>query len=441
MGNCSAKNVTNTVATTAAPRDSEKTEDRGSETETGTNEQHWTATTTPRLNMARIPTTVFSRNNISSGCDNSHRVNSGSLVPERSNGSLSLVPERSKNGSLSLVPEHSNGSLSLVPEHSNGSLSLVTERSSSSGAVKMRELADRSSVLQRELSNLRKRMVSMKARHVWRRKSGEPGGSFCRLGVSQQNVVMSTPSSADKPWEAKLRPGIYDIRVLIDFPDIPTPVPRHARIPARRSDWRSAAPGESGTESGFSSGRLRLSPGAIGTVVPVEIATNVLLEFYGCTLIDRGCSKQIHLRDEHVVQDFTYSPDYFRKYAKMKGGLEVHEFAHFDCPLDPLKSSGMFVLGKWSDDKDDGGDDNDGEENVLCLTAFRVPRLHALYVPGGVIHTNDYLSGTWRTMLSWTATEPIDHVHLVVGDDNDPSGEEEHASLTIEACPCGPILS
>lgn len=94
----------------------------------------------------------------------------------------------------------------------------------------------------------------------------------------------------------------------------------------------------------------------------------------------------------HTMQDFRYNKDYFKRYAKEKGGLEVHTFAHVDCPLDTLDESGMFIIGKWNDDG-----------NALFLTAFRVPQLHSLFVPGGTVHSNDYLCGTWRTMLSWTS--------------------------------------
>jgi hypothetical protein len=39
-------------------------------------------------------------------------------------------------------------------------------------------------------------------------------------------------------------------------------------------------------------------------------------------------------------------------------------------------------------------DDEDGE-SVLHVTAFRIPVRHTLYLPGGTIHSNDYLRGTW----------------------------------------------
>ena len=56
--------------------------------------------------------------------------------------------------------------------------------------------------------------------------------------------------------------------------------------------------------------------------------------------------------------------------------------------------------------------DNQPAKNNLYLIAFRIPHLNALFVPGGAIHSNDYLQGCWRTMLSWTSEEPIDGVKI-----------------------------
>lgn len=77
-------------------------------------------------------------------------------------------------------------------------------------------------------------------------------------------------------------------------------------------------------------------------------------------------------------------------------GLKKHDFAHLDCPLS--ESSGTFIIAKFTED---------GEFHV---TGFNIPVRHTLYIPGGTIHCNDYLSGTWRTMLS--DETDIDHVHL-----------------------------
>ena len=90
----------------------------------------------------------------------------------------------------------------------------------------------------------------------------------------------------------------------------------------------------------------------------------------------------------HGIQDFTYENEYLSDYAKATNGgsgIEKHEFSHLDCPLD--EDNGYFILGKITDDAE------------LHITAFKVPMRHTLYVPGGSIHSNDYLAD-------------IDHVHL-----------------------------
>ena len=52
--------------------------------------------------------------------------------------------------------------------------------------------------------------------------------------------------------------------------------------------------------------------------------------------------------------------------------------------------SGTFIMAKFVDDA----------ETELHISGFRVPTRHTLYIPPFVIHSNDYLKGTWRTMLS-----------------------------------------
>lgn len=66
----------------------------------------------------------------------------------------------------------------------------------------------------------------------------------------------------------------------------------------------------------------------------------------------------------------------------------------------PLSTdSGRFVLGKFKDE----------EETELHLTAFKIPQGQTLLVPANTIHSNDYLLGTWTTML---AHADIDQVKL-----------------------------
>ena len=64
------------------------------------------------------------------------------------------------------------------------------------------------------------------------------------------------------------------------------------------------------------------------------------------------------------------------------------------------KENWGFVLAKFVDE----------EESVLHITGFHIPQRHCIFIPGGTIHINDYLKGTWRTMLSDAA--PIEYVYL-----------------------------
>ena len=67
------------------------------------------------------------------------------------------------------------------------------------------------------------------------------------------------------------------------------------------------------------------------------------------------------------MQDFTYGDDYFEKWVDNPEGangaaIEHHEFAHLDCPLTPMKSSGYFVLAKFLND----------QKTIIAITAFQV---------------------------------------------------------------------
>jgi len=224
-----------------------------------------------------------------------------------------------------------------------------------------------------------------------------------RTSIYKDNssVVMSTPSSVLNPWEARLAPGIYPFADLVKFPDIKPPVPRYTKFTLDHGSWKSTT------------GRLEIPLDALlSQEVPVEVATNSLLEFYGCSLIEESTGGSLELNDEHRIQDFTYQQDYFKKYVLNVGaGIETHEFAHIDCPLSPLDESGVFLLGKW-EEEESTDNVNQPAKNNLCLTAFRIPQLHVLFVPEGTIHSNDYLLGCWRTMLSWTTEKPIDNVKI-----------------------------
>lgn len=144
-------------------------------------------------------------------------------------------------------------------------------------------------------------------------------------------------------------------------------------------------------------------PSNFDGLVAIDIGTSANLSYYGATLTNTRPDDTITLSMRHVIQDFTYSDNYLEDYVmNVNGnngaGLERHGFTHLDCPLD--SDNGTFVIGKFIDDG----------ETILQLTGFQIPARHCMLLPGNIIHCNDYLKGTWRTMLSDAA--PIDYVYL-----------------------------
>ena len=137
--------------------------------------------------------------------------------------------------------------------------------------------------------------------------------------------------------------------------------------------------------------------------IEIDIGTAENLAYYGATITNTRPDDQVTLSLRHVIEDFTYADNYLKDYILCKNGnngagLERHRFSHLDCPMD--SDNGIFVLGKFLDQ----------EETILHLTGFQIPAKHCMFIPGKVIHINDYLKGTWRTMLSDAA--PIDYVYL-----------------------------
>ncbi|XP_052078729.1 switch-associated protein 70-like [Mytilus californianus] len=207
--------------------------------------------------------------------------------------------------------------------------------------------------------------------------------SFRRAGKTG-SVVMT----GGHGMVADIVPGEYSLIDLACFSDLPPLEPKHAVV--KDTQWLSS------TISG-KSGKM-IFPLEFDKKVPMEQATSELLRYYGCSFADSQ-QEQISLLFRHGIQDFTYENGYLEKYVTATNGgagIEKHDFSHLDCPLS--EDSGFFILAKFIDNGD------------FHITAFRLPVRHTLYVPGGVIHCNDYLKGTWRTMLS--DETDIDHVHL-----------------------------
>ncbi|XP_052776504.1 uncharacterized protein LOC128214202 [Mya arenaria] len=200
---------------------------------------------------------------------------------------------------------------------------------------------------------------------------------------------------------ADILPGEYNLLDIACFSDLPPLVPKYTVIKGVK--WvSSSVPGKSGKA---------IFPKDFDGQIVTDLATNELLRYYKCCFADTQQEK-VSLLYRHGIQDFTYENGYLEKYVTATNGgagIEKHDFSHLDCPL--VENSGTFVLGKFTDDDE------------IHITGFKIPVRHTLYIPGGTIHCNDYLSGTWRTMLS--DETDIDHVHLTRALSNENDGKYE----------------
>lgn len=123
-------------------------------------------------------------------------------------------------------------------------------------------------------------------------------------------------------------------------------------------------------------------------VVPVDEADDASLGYYNCRIL--RAEDVISLDQRSIVVDFDYRPEYFNSYVMDIVGsslIEQHDFAHVDTPLDDR--SGYLVIGKTN-----------AFDQDLELTAFVVKPWDSVYIPAKTIHTNDFLLGTWQTLLS-----------------------------------------
>ena len=216
-------------------------------------------------------------------------------------------------------------------------------------------------------------------------KRWEKFNNFKRDGKTGKLVMVGGNEAKD------VLPGEYSLVDLITWSDI-TPRDTEPKL-VKISDVRWTISSEPESKSG----RLLFPNHFSDFCLPIESGTNDKLAYYGCCLANESQMK-VSLLHRHAIQDFTYHDNYYSEYVKGRAGVERHEFAHLDCPFQ--EDSGFFILGKFSEQ----------DKNELHLTAFKIPVQHTIYVPPLTIHSNDYLKGKWRTMLS-DATH-IDHVLL-----------------------------
>jgi len=208
----------------------------------------------------------------------------------------------------------------------------------------------------------------------------KPFASFKRR--VDRKTVMSSPSGIIRDF----LPGNYSLGEIVQYEDLPPIMP--VRTIVKGVQWVQGASGKPS--------RL-IFPSSFSGQVETDIATSETLAYYGAFLAE-STSENFALDGRHVLQDFTYGSNYFETWVLGEAGgaaLETHNFSHLDCPLTPTRKSGYFVLAKFTD----------GSKTTIEITAFQVPTRHTIYTPGGVLHTNNYLKGTWRTML---ADGPID---------------------------------
>ena len=192
-------------------------------------------------------------------------------------------------------------------------------------------------------------------------------------------------------------PGSYALNQIFDFESLVQLKPKLTEICG--VEWVSGGTNKDGI---MEKGRLLFPPNFDG-VVKTEIGTNELVSYYDCKVTNNMKHETLFLKTRSVIQDFTYHDNYLDKYVLSNkynngSGLERHDFPHVNCPRDA--DSGHLVLAKIFNK----------DQSTLHITAFKIPQKHCILIPNGVIHCNEYLKGTWRTMLSDQL--PIDYVYL-----------------------------
>jgi len=194
---------------------------------------------------------------------------------------------------------------------------------------------------------------------------------------------------------------VYDFHSIVKFSDLPPIKPASTIIEGVR--WED---GDLDGEGHKRPGKLHFPLDFNGEIF-TELATTETLHHYGASLAESTRGEQVELAARQCLDDFTYAPNYLSKWVEMSAGgagLEQHGFAHLDCPFERIGESGYYVLAKF----------NDEERTELEITAFQVPRRHTVFTPAMVIHTNNYLRGCWRTMLS---DDPVNEVKLHRGEE------------------------
>ena len=210
--------------------------------------------------------------------------------------------------------------------------------------------------------------------------------------VADGEVVMK--SSRDPPINIQ---GNMDFRDLLPPPrPIGFEVPRSTIV--ENVSWETPVPGAR-------AGTLKF-PAKFSGKIATHVATKNTLAYYGAKFANQEMGT-VHIPVPHQQRNYIYSDRYLTTHVMAPrpegaGGasLERHNFCHTDTPHEDMKHSGYFVIGRFWDP----------EETKLELTGFQIPPGETLWIPAGVIHTNNYLKGSWNTMLA--IDPPIEEVKL-----------------------------
>jgi len=224
--------------------------------------------------------------------------------------------------------------------------------------------------------------ISSKQTERWK-----PFASFKRR--VDRKTVMASPSGI----LADLLPGQYDAKTLAAYDDLPPIEPEKTIVYGVRWEEGKYEEDENGKKTWITPSKL-IFPNAFKGEIATDIATTETLKYYGAMLIE-STQQKVDLDVRQVLQDFDYKDNYLEKWVTNPDGangaaLEHHPFAHLDCPLGPMKTSGYYMLAKWLN----------VEKTTIAITGFQVPTRHTVMTPKDVLHTNNYLKGTWRTMLA-----------------------------------------
>ena len=127
--------------------------------------------------------------------------------------------------------------------------------------------------------------------------------------------------------------------------------------------------------------------------IPVTKTTKQNLKFFGCTLIEPGCSfKLVHDQilplfevsiGKNYVKDYLLEPEFGDGFY-----IETHNTPHYHQPLSS-KCSGHLILGIFIESK-------------LILTKFAIPYGYGIYMPGNTLHSDAFLIGDYAVVYTKT---------------------------------------